>query len=170
MTTPQRPGRPATASPPAEASLAAPDGVADPYQERGALSDPAVCGHCGAVYAGGTWHWGPAPPHASRVRCVACHRTDDNVPAGYVTLEGPYASTHRDELEEEIARYAHLARTAHPMRRVMAMEEVGGRLLVTTTDVELAHDIAQELRRRHGGELDGHFNREEFLIRMRWRH
>jgi hypothetical protein len=100
---------------------------------------------------------------------VACRRIGDNVPAGYVTLEGPYAGTHRGELREEIGRYAQLARTGHPMRRVMAMEEVGGRLLVTTTDVELAHDIAQELRRRHGGELDGHFNREEFLIRMRWR-
>ena len=49
---------------------------------------------------------GPRPSDADEVVCPACHRIADREPAGFVFIEGEFATQHRDEL-------VHLLRSMH---------------------------------------------------------
>jgi hypothetical protein len=145
------------------------DPVHDPYQERGKLSEPAVCGGCGAVYHEGRWQWMTPPADALQTRCAACRRIEENLPAGYVSIEGPFSQAHRDELVNLVHHLERREKAEHPLKRIMAIEEDGGKLLITTTDIHLARAIGEALHDAYKGELDFHYNKEEYLLRIRWR-
>lgn len=72
--------------------------VHDAYKSKGKLPEPTVCPQCGAVYHEGRWQWGKAPAGAHQETCPACHRIHDHYPAGFLTLEGPFFLTNRDEI------------------------------------------------------------------------
>jgi len=53
-------------------------------------------------------------------------------------------------------------RTAeHPLKRIMAVEEKDGAMLVTTTDIHLARGIGEALHHAYQGELQYHYNPEQ---------
>ncbi|HEX7646152.1 MAG TPA: BCAM0308 family protein [Noviherbaspirillum sp.] len=144
--------------------------VHDPYLERGKLSEPAVCADCGAVYHQGRWQWITPPVGALHTRCAACRRIHEHLPAGYVTIEGPFAQSHRDELLAMVRHIEEREKAAHPMKRIMDIEEQGNALQITTTDIHLARTIGEALHNAYHGELDFHYNKDEYLLRIRWRH
>ena len=66
------------------------EGVGDPYKLRRKLPEPTRCPACGAVYHEGRWQWmDRLPANAHEELCQACHRINDEYPAGIVTLKGP---------------------------------------------------------------------------------
>lgn len=142
--------------------------VHDPYQEREKLSEPAFCSDCGAVYHGGRWQWMMQPADAQPVRCAACHRIHDSLPAGYVSIEGPFALGHRAELLSLIRNLETREKAEHPLQRIMAIDEQDDKVLITTTDIHLAHGIGQALQHAYKGALDSDYNKEEYLLRVRW--
>ncbi|MCX7184706.1 MAG: BCAM0308 family protein [Nitrosospira sp.] len=144
--------------------------VHDAYKTKGKLPEPTVCPQCGAVFHEGRWQWRSAPADAHQQTCPACHRLHDHYPAGFVTLQGEFFRTHRDEIMQLVHNQEKHARAEHPLKRIMAVEEKEGATLVTTTDIHLARGIGEALHHAYQGELQYHYNPEENLLRVSWTH
>ena len=145
-----------------------PERVHDAYKSSAKLPTPTVCPKCGAVFVGGRWQWVTGPESAHRELCPACHRIQDHLPAGYVKLEGEFVQDHRVELKELARNLEKKEKTEHALQRIIDIADEDGALLITTTDVHLAHGIGEALRHAYKGELESHYNPEEKLLRVRW--
>ncbi|MDD5403178.1 MAG: BCAM0308 family protein [Sulfuricella sp.] len=141
----------------------------DAYKSKGKLPDPSVCPQCGAVFHDGRWQWGEAPAGAHQAICPACHRMNDQCPAGFLTLEGAFFQAHRDEIMRLVHHHEQHERAEHPLQRIMAVEEKDGEVLVTTTDIHLARGIGEAVHHAYQGELEFHYNTEENLLRVYWK-
>lgn len=145
--------------------------VHDAYKSKGKLPEPTVCPQCGAVFHEGRWQWLPAPADAHQETCPACHRIHDDYPAGFLTLEGEFFLGHRDEIMHLVHNVEKRERAEHPLKRIMAVEEIkSGGTLVSTTDPHLARGIGEALHHAYQGELKFHYNPAENLLRVNWTH
>ncbi|MGZ8261536.1 MAG: BCAM0308 family protein [Methylotenera sp.] len=140
----------------------------DAYKAKGKLAEPTVCPQCGAVYHDGRWQWSEAAADAHQETCPACHRIHDNFPAGFVTLEGPFFNAHSEEIRHIIQNHAEHERTEHPLKRIMAIENQEGAMLVTTTDTHLARGIGEALRHAYQGDLKVDHVPGESTVRVHW--
>lgn len=141
----------------------------DAYKAKGKLSEPTVCQQCGAVYHEGRWQWlETTPSNADSETCPACHRIHDNFPAGFVTLEGPFFNDHCEDIRRLIQNHALHERIEHPLKRIIAIENKDGAMLVTTTDTHLARGIGEAVRHTYQGELKVDHVSGENLVRVHW--
>jgi NMD protein affecting ribosome stability and mRNA decay len=140
----------------------------DTYKAKGKLTEPTVCPECSAVYREGRWQWTDAPANAHKETCPACHRVYDNQPAGYVTLEGPFFEAHSEEIGRLVQHHVEHERTEHPLKRIIAMTNQQGAMLVTTTDTHLARGIGEAVRHAYQGELKTEHTSGENLVRVYW--
>ncbi|HNZ56017.1 MAG TPA: BCAM0308 family protein [Methylophilaceae bacterium] len=140
----------------------------DAYKSKGKLAAPAVCGQCGAVCYEGRWQWLNAPANADPVTCPACHRVNDNAPAGYVTLKGPFFESHGEEIRRLIQHHAEHECSEHPLKRIIAFDIQAEALLVTTTDTHLARGIGEAIHHAYQGELKVEHAAGENLVRVYW--
>ncbi|MEA5096927.1 MAG: BCAM0308 family protein [Burkholderiaceae bacterium] len=143
--------------------------VRDPLQEREKMVEPVVCKNCQAVFRKGRWQWLTPPNNAHQGQCPACKRIQQKMPAGYVTIEGTFALEHRDELLQLIHHLENHEKAEHPLKRIMGIEQRDDGLLVTTTDIHLAHGIGEALSHAYKGELESNFNEADYLLRVHWR-
>ncbi len=141
----------------------------DAYQLQQKLREPTVCPSCGAVYHEGRWQWAPRPPGAHEVVCSACHRIADGEPAGFVYIEGEFATQHRDELLHLLRHHEARARAEHAMERIIAIEDESGKTIVTTTGVHLARDLGSALKSAFQGTLALQYSKDQNLLRAYWR-
>jgi hypothetical protein len=142
--------------------------VHDPYKARYKPREPAVCPTCGVVYEHGVWHWKGRPDGAHEHICPACQRTRDNLPAGYLTLEGEFLAGHREEIMQLVGNEEARAKAEHPMERILAIQQEGSRTVVTTTDLHLARRIGDALRHAYQGALEIKYSPDEYLVRVFW--
>lgn len=140
---------------------------ADRYKTKRKLPEPTLCPGCGAVFADGDWQWQELSV-ANEALCPACLRQHDNSPAGYVTLSGNFVAAHEAEVMGVVLNQEERERVEYPLRRVMNVEKSANGFLVTTTDVNLAHDIGEALRRAFNGNLTLNFNRRTNLLQVHW--
>ena len=142
--------------------------VHDAYKSSAKLPTPTLCPQCGAVFAEGRWSWLPRPEAAHSEMCPACHRIHDHFPAGYVKLEGEFLAQHRAELIQLVRNLEKKEKAEHPLQRIIDIVDEDGGVLVTTTDIHLAHGIGEALHHAYKGTLDSHYSPEEKLLRARW--
>jgi NMD protein affecting ribosome stability and mRNA decay len=142
--------------------------VHDSYKAGRKLREPTRCPDCGAVFQKGRWIWGTAPAVAHEQRCPACHRIHDKFPAGFVALKGAFLGKHRDEILHLIRNHEAKEKAEHPLQRIIAIVDSAEGVMVTTTDIHLARDLAQALYRAYKGELELHYNKEDKLLRATW--
>ena len=142
--------------------------VHDTYKLQKKLPEPTRCPDCGAVYHDGRWSWSGEAGAAHEERCPACHRIHDRFPAGYVTLKGSFFADHREEILQRVRSCEETEKRGHPLERLMAVEDTGEGVLVTTTGTHLARRIGDALYDAYRGELDYHYNKEENLLRVAW--
>lgn len=140
----------------------------DVYKSKGKLTEPTICQQCGAVYHEGRWQWLDKPANAQQETCPACHRVNDNYPAGFVTVEGPFFDSHSEEIRRLIQHHAEHERAEHPLKRIMAIENQQGAMLITTTDTHLARGIGEALRHAYQGKLKIDHDSGENLVRVHW--
>ena len=141
----------------------------DSYKSRGKLHEPSVCPQCGAVFEGGRWQWLPEPKSPHRAMCPACHRIGDDMPAGYVRLEGDFLAQHRDEILAVVRNLQTKENARHPLQRVMKIADEDNAVIITTTDSHLARDIGEAIRHAYQGDLEVHYNPDENLARVHWK-
>lgn len=141
----------------------------DSYQNRQKPPEPAACGDCGALFYGGRWQWGERPADAAGVVCPACRRVRDRFPAGFLHVGGAFLAARRDEIETLLRQRAAREKATHPLARIMAVEEDGDGLLVTTTDLHLARDLGEALQHAYQGALTLHYSDAEMRLRAYWR-
>ena len=141
----------------------------DAYGIRGKLPDPTACPSCGAIYRNGRWIWGSPPADAHRTRCPACRRIEDDYPAGLVTISGDFAAAHAEEIRNLIHNVEEREKQEHALKRVMAIVDEAGQLLVKTTDAKLARGIGEALHHAYRGELDYRMSEAESVLRVEWK-
>lgn len=141
----------------------------DPYKSTHKLSEPTVCQDCGAVYHQGRWQWAEAPADAKKETCPACQRVHDDFPAGFVTLDGPFFDAHQTEIRQLIQHHAEHERAEHPLKRIIAIKNQEGAMVVTTTDTHLARGIGEALHHAYQGTLEVKHTPGENLVRVYWK-
>lgn len=140
----------------------------DPYQARRKPRAGTVCPVCSLVFEHGRWQHG-APAHdAHREVCPACHRIRDHDPAGYLTIDGPFAYEHRDDVLRTVHNFAGRMAAEHPLQRIMNVETGEQALVVTTTDIHLAQGIGRALHDAFHGNLEYRFNESQYSLRVYW--
>lgn len=142
------------------------DHVLDPYQLRQKPSEPAACPQCGAVFHHGRWQWGPVPADAHEWLCPACHRINDGLPAGIVTLNGDFARQHKDEIIGLARNQEAAERGEHPLNRIAGIEESAAGLVITTTDIHLPRRIGESVKRAFHRSLAVNFDEAGYFVRV----
>lgn len=144
--------------------------VHDPYKTVSKLPEPTFCPDCGAVFHDGRWQWAATRPiDAHEQSCQACHRIRDKYPAGIVTLSGSFVGQHRKELARLARNNEAQEKGAHPLHRIMDIEEHPDSMVITTTDIHLPHRICEALRHAYKGELEMNYDDQGYLLRGNWR-
>jgi len=140
----------------------------DPYKQLGKLAAPAVCPQCGAIYRSGRWQWGPRLADAQETICQACHRGNDNCPAGIVTLTGSFVRANRAEIARIADEQGLAEKRERPANRIIGIDQGGDEVVITTTDIQLPHRIGAAMLRTFQGTLDHHFDGADYLMRVNW--
>ena len=144
------------------------DHILDPYQRQKKLHEPTWCPQCNAVYQQGRWHWAVKPTNAHETLCPACHRINDRLPAGVVTLSGAFALAHKDEIIGLARRQEEAEKQEHPLNRIMSIEERDDGIVIKTTDIHLPRRIGAAQKRAFHGQLDVHFDESGYFARVDW--
>jgi len=140
----------------------------DAYRMKGKLPEPTVCPQCNAVFHKGRWQWMQAPADAHGEICPACHRQNDDFPAGFISLSGAFFDAHSEEIMRVVRNHEQHERKEHPLKRIMAIEKQADAMVVTTTDIHLARGIGEAVHHAYQGELDLHYNPGENQVRVYW--
>jgi hypothetical protein len=144
------------------------ESVHDTYKTKGKLPEPTICSDCGAVFHDGHWQWLPRPENPHETCCPACHRVRDHFPAGFVTLSGDRFEAHKAEIMALVQRHVAREKLEHPLQRIIAIEKARNSTVVTTTDIHLARGIGNALQHAYHGNLDFHYNPQQYLLRVGW--
>lgn len=154
------------------------DHEAGRHRPSKALSEPAVCEECGAVYANRRWtaaasgssnkrhtHW--RPPQITV--CPACAQQRTGEPRGFVFLDGNFFVAHHQDIERLLRNEAKRAAEDNPLARIMEWKYGDGhKLTVTTTTEHLAQRLGDCLGKAFGGSVDYDFSHENKLARVSW--
>lgn len=148
----------------------------DPYLPRGASKKVSVCEKCHAVYSNKRWSIEPErydmlmqDPDVTLLVCPACHKMQDDMPGGIVTLRGDYVLPHKQELLRLVKNEEAQARGNNPLERVMSVKENGsGSLVITTTNERLAQRLGRAIKRAFHGEVTYNFSHDNKLARVDW--
>jgi len=145
--------------------------IHDPYMARSKPKEPTVCEVCGVVFSGGRWQWLPeTPADAHRQKCPACQRIHDKVPAGFLTLSGPFLDEHRDEIMHLVHNKVEEQKAQHPMKRLMTIEDQqGGGVAFTFTDMHLPRGVGEAIERAYEGDLEIQYTEESGIVRVYWK-
>ncbi len=144
--------------------------VHDPYKARKKPSKPCLCPQCGAVNSGGRWHWAKEKVEGLEEElCPACHRINDNYPAGEVILSGGFLAAHKQEIVDLARNTERAERAEHALQRILSIDEADGKVTITTTDVHLPRRIGHAIFDAYRGDLDTHYDRAGYFVRMTWK-
>lgn len=142
--------------------------VHDPYKSKSKLPEPTVCPQCHAVYHEGRWTWMARPARSHEELCPACHRIRDKYPAGFLTLKGEFLKAHQEEILNLARNEEEEEKAEHPLQRIMAIEQEGEAIVLTTTDMHLVRRIGEALHHAYHGELEVHYIEEGSILRVSW--
>ncbi len=140
----------------------------DPYKTRLKLSEPTACPQCGAVFLKARWQWTERPDGAEETLCQACHRTNDNYPAGILSLGGEFLKAHRTEILNLARNVEESEKRDHALHRIMSIEESKDGVVINTTDIHLPRRIGEALAKAYEGDLDYHYDKGSYFLRATW--
>lgn len=139
-----------------------------PYVHPAKVAGALVCKDCGVVQHGGRWSWGAPPPARLRKgRCPACQRIQDGIPAGTIRLH-PAFLEHRKEVLQLARNVERSEKAEHPLERLMKVDESDGGLVIATTGIHIAHQIAHTLARRFHRKARIRYADDESVVHVDW--
>ena len=148
------------------------------HRTRRAMSEPATCKQCGAIYA--NRRWTPAQNTATNKKhqrnriiqmtvCPACKQAADGEPRGFVYLDGAFLVEHRKEIERLMLNEAKRAGEDNPLARILEFKEGNDhKLTVTTTTEHLAQRLGNAVEKAFGGDVRYNFSHENKFTRVSW--
>ena len=144
----------------------------DPYRSQ-RFEGSAICPQCDSVYQAGNWTW-KSPENtvihdAQPVKCPACRRIDDNMPAGTLKLSGSFLLNHRTEIVNLIEHTEKKEKAEHALERIINLTDSGDDLIVTTTGIDLVHRIGHALEAAYKGDSDYRYGDNEYGLSATWR-
>lgn len=143
--------------------------IHDPYRMRGKPPEPTLCPECGVMFRDGHWQWPAEPPReADHALCPACRRIRDRVPAGILSLSGPFFREHREDVMNLVRNKVHQEKTRNPMKRLMDIRDDNGGVVAYFTDDHLPRGVGDAVASAYEGELDVHFTDEAGIVRAYW--
>ena len=146
-----------------------------------------LCGHCGAVYFDGHWHTSPVlssilskskrPSAAEQELCLQCqwakHGQDPRRGGfeGEVTLDGLTDLEEKGEILKTVRNVGNHARERDPMDRIINIDDRGARVVITTTENQLAVALGKAVDAAYkGGKLTIVFSHKGDLpARVYWK-
>lgn len=140
----------------------------DPYHPREKLPEPTYCPHCRAVYQDGRWQWLERPATFNEHACPACRRIRDRFPAGFITLAGKFFTEHREDIINLARKEESREKAEHPLQRIIDIADEGNTTVISTTDLRVAHKIADAIHQAYQGSLDVKFAPNEYRVRIHW--
>lgn len=147
------------------------------HRTRRAMSEPATCKECGAIYANRRWtaqntanNKKHQPRQAVQVTvCPACKQAAHGEARGFVYLDGGFFVGHQQEIENLILNEAKRAGEDNPLARILELKERDGhKLTVTTTTEHLAQRLGHAVEKAFGGEIQYNFSHENKIARVSW--
>lgn len=120
------------------------------------------------MYRAGRWQWGHPPADANPVLCPACKRTEDDMPAGILTLVGTFYLEHRAEIMALIRNVEEREGEDHPLKRIFDVSEQGDEVQIKTANADLARSLGSAVHHAYKGELDYRYPGEGDVLRVRW--
>jgi len=135
---------------------------------RSKAAGALVCGDCGVVQYRGKWSWG-TPPLAQLTlsHCPACTRVRDGHPGGILRLPAEFRA-HEGEIRQLLRHVEAAEKGEHPLERLMELQDSDGALVVTTTGVHLARQIAHKLAKRFHAKPHFRYADREELVHVDW--
>lgn len=146
-----------------------------------------ICDRCAAVLYDGHWHADPvarealtdAKPRSASVEafCPQCRyvmegegRADADF-EGQVTLDGLHDAKEKDSILRTVRNYARDMEKRDPEDQIIALEDRGDRVIVATSDNQLAVGIGKAVDKAFkGGELRIVWSEDDKPARVYWKH
>jgi hypothetical protein len=142
----------------------------DAYRMGRKLREPSLCKICSAVFSGGRWQWLDTLPDVSdEVLCPACQRIHDQMPAGYLTLQGAFFVEHREEIMRLVHNHVERQRLQHPLQRLIDTVPLkDGGVELSFTEYHLPKGVGEAVKNAYQGELRINFAEESGHERISW--
>jgi hypothetical protein len=154
------------------------DHEAGRHRPARAMSEPAVCEFCGAIYVNRRWssaslhpatqrheHWRPA----QTTICPACVQISTGEPRGFVYLDGAFVDAHTEEIQQLVLNESKRALEDNPLARIMDWKRGDGhKVTIATTTEHLAQRLGHAVQKAFGGNADYDFSHENKLARVSW--
>lgn len=139
----------------------------DVYREKKKYKNPTRCPGCGALFTEGRWTWNETSLETFEAVCPACRRIEDNYPAGFVEIRGPFVEEHRAEIMHMIKNLERTESEEHPLERIMEIDTDNGSTSISTTGIHLPRRIGDSLKHAYQGDLEISYDAENY-IRVHW--
>jgi hypothetical protein len=85
-----------------------------------------------------------------------------------VTLRGPFATEHRQEMLCLARHQEEVEKNEHPLNRIISIEEDAAGITINTTDIHLPRRIGETIKRAFHGEVEDHFEEDGYFVRVTW--
>lgn len=151
------------------------DSGGDPYLNKEAPQEMALCRRCGAVYHEKRWYKRAelpeklaGKPNTCLVFCPGCQKVKDKYAEGYLVIEGKFVEEHGNEIMSIIDNKEDLQFYINPLEQIVGIRRHDGRIEVETTTEKLAQRIGQILQKAFDGELIYKWSSDTKLARLIW--
>jgi hypothetical protein len=91
------------------------------------------------------------------------------MPAGYLTLSGPFFNEHRKEIMRLVHNHVEQQRIRHPLQRIIDTHVLeSGDMEITFTEFHLPKGVGEAIKHAYQGELHIHFPEASGHMRASW--
>lgn len=147
-------------------------------QRHVAGKEPAgflICTKCRAVYHNKRWQWNEvlAAEHKNddqaKSVCPACRTTRKEEAEGVLELDGFVSAGQKQEILKLLKNAGERATERDPLDRIFTSEDLGKKVMVYTTENQLAISLGKQVTRAFNGELDISSSKDADIVRVKWR-
>lgn len=132
------------------------------------FSETTLCTDCGAICISGKWQFAQIPPlRASQGTCPDCLRIKESNRAG-IRLSGDFFLRHSEEIMNTVKHMVDGEKITNPVTRIMSTINTNGVVIITFTDIYLAHSVGKAIKYAFDNQLDVQFPSAKDVAQSIW--